>query len=269
VQDTPKHELSQNLDWRNAMGFSMPGDGTKNGISEMRVVFGAALAVWLGVAGAAMAQDAAPGPVVVELYTSQGCASCPPADETFAGLTARPDVIALALHVDYWDYIGWKDSFAQPAFTERQRAYARVAGARTIYTPQLIVGGMEHLVGLRPAELAAMIARHAAMPAKAEMQALREGGAVRITASPVARLPKGAVVQIVRYMPEATVEIRGGENAGRQITYRNVVTDWRRVATWDGATPLSMTVEVAPGDSGVVILQEPGPGPILAAARLP
>ncbi|MGL4278998.1 MAG: DUF1223 domain-containing protein [Albidovulum sp.] len=216
-----------------------------------------------------MAEDAAPGPVVVELYTSQGCSSCPPADEIFAGLTARPDVIALALHVDYWDYIGWKDSFALPQFTERQRAYARVAGARTIYTPQMIVGGAEHLVGVRPAELAAMIARHGAMPAKAGLRAVREGGAVRITAAPVALLPDGAVVQLVRYMPEATVEIRGGENAGRRITYHNIVTDWRRVGTWDGTQPLSMTVDVAPGGKGVVLLQAPGPGPILAAARLP
>lgn len=269
VQDTQEHVLSQNLDWPTTIGFTIRWGQDGNGNSDMRELIGAALAVWLGVAGAAMTQDRIPGPVVVELYTSQGCSSCPPADEAFAGLTARPDVIALALHVDYWDYMGWKDSFAQPKFTERQRAYARVAGARTIYTPQMIVGGMEHLVGVRPAELAAMIARHGAMPAKAEMQALREGGAVRITAAPVARLPQGMVVQLVRYTPQATVEIRGGENAGRQITYRNIVTDWRRVGTWDGAAPLSMTVDVAPGDSGVVILQAPGPGPIIAAARLP
>jgi hypothetical protein len=246
-----------------------PGDRTKNGISDMRVVFSAAMAVWLGVAGGAMAQDAAPGPVVVELYTSQGCSSCPPADEIFAGLTTRPDVIALALHVDYWDYIGWKDSFALPQFTERQRAYAREAGARTIYTPQMIVGGLEHLVGVRPAELAAMIARHGAMPAKVAMQTLREGGAVRITATPIAQLPQGTLIQLVRYRPEASVEIRGGENAGRLITYHNIVTEWRRVGTWDGASPLSLSVDVAPGDNGVVILQEPGPGPIIAAARLP
>jgi hypothetical protein len=236
----------------------------------MRVLSGAAaLALLLGATVPSRAEDSGRAPVVVELYTSQGCSSCPPAEEIFAGLATRADVIALALHVDYWDYIGWKDSFAQPAFTERQRAYARVAGARTIYTPQMIVGGMEHLAGVRPAELAAMVARHGAMPPKAEIHALREGGVVRITAEPVARLPQGAVIQLVRYTPEATVEIRGGENAGRQITYYNIVTDWRRVGTWDGADPLSMTVDVAPGDSGVVILQEPGPGPILAAARLP
>lgn len=236
----------------------------------MRVVWGAAaLALLLGAGVSANAEDRGQGPVVVELYTSQGCSSCPPADEIFAGLTARPDVIALALHVDYWDYIGWKDSFGRPQFTERQRAYARVAGARTIYTPQMIVSGMEHLVGVRPAELMSMITRHAAMPAKAELRAQREGGMVRITANPMQALDAGAVVEIIRYMPQATVEIRGGENAGRAITYHNIVTDWQRIGIWDGAAPLSMTVQEAPGGNGVVILQEPGPGPILAAARLP
>lgn len=236
----------------------------------MRVVLGAvSLALLFGAAAPSWAKDRGQGPVVVELYTSQGCSSCPPADEILAGLTKRSDVIALALHVDYWDYIGWKDKFAQPKFTERQRGYAQVAGARTIYTPQMIVGGMEHLVGARHAELTAMIARHAAMPPRAEVQVKRDGGKVRITAEAVQGLPKGAVVQIVHYRPAATVEIRGGENAGRAITYHNIVTDWARVGTWDGASALSISVDLAPGGHGVVILQEPGPGPIVAAARLP
>ena len=101
--------------------------------------------------GAAAAADR---PVVVELYTSQGCSSCPPADAILAELADREDVIALAFHVDYWDYIGWKDIFADPANTLRQRNYARVAGARSVYTPQMIVDGQDHVVGTKPMKLA-------------------------------------------------------------------------------------------------------------------
>lgn len=234
----------------------------------MKARIGAALAIWLGVAGLAMADDQGQGSVVVELYTSQGCSSCPPADEILAGLADRGDVIALALHVDYWDYIGWKDVFGSPQFTERQRAYARAAGARTIYTPQMIVDGMEHLVGARPAELTALIKRYEAMPEKAVLDVARRGGTLAISARTVGRLPRGAVVQLVRYKPEETVEIRSGENAGREISYRNIVTEWHSLGTWDGSAPLSMAVPVTDSQPIVVILQEPGPGRIIAATAL-
>ncbi|PQV58620.1 hypothetical protein LX70_00432 [Defluviimonas denitrificans] len=234
----------------------------------MKARIGAALAVWLGVAGLAMADDQGQGSVVVELYTSQGCSSCPPADEILAGLADRGDVIALALHVDYWDYIGWKDVFGSPQFTERQRAYARAAGARTIYTPQMIVDGMEHLVGARPAELTALIKRYEAMPEQAVLDVARKGGTLAISARPVGHLPQGAVVQLVRYKPEETVEIRSGENAGREISYRNIVTEWHSLGTWDGSAPLSMDVSVSDSQPIVVILQEPGPGRIIAATAL-
>ncbi|KKK59691.1 hypothetical protein LCGC14_3031870, partial [marine sediment metagenome] len=92
------------------------------------------LAALLAAQGAAAQTDQ---PVVIELFTSQGCSSCPPADELLTRLAARTDVIPLALHVDYWDYIGWRDHFGKPAFTKRQKSYAAVAGSRTIYTPQM------------------------------------------------------------------------------------------------------------------------------------
>ncbi len=234
----------------------------------MRGFLGAALAVWLGAAGIAGAEDSARSPVVVELFTSQGCSSCPPADEILAGLAQRGDVIALALHVDYWDYIGWKDVFADPRYTARQRAYARVAGARTIYTPQMIVAGMDRLVGARPAELTALIKRHAAMPVLVQLRLQRDGGAVVVAADAVGALPEGAVVQLVSYKPEESVQIRAGENAGREISYHNIVTAWKKVGDWDGKSALSMRLDVPDGQPAVVILQEPGPGRILAAARL-
>ena len=222
----------------------------------------------MGAAGMAGAEDSGRSPVVVELYTSQGCSSCPTADEILASLAQRGDVIALALHVDYWDYIGWKDVFADPRYTERQRAYARVAGARTIYTPQMIVAGMDHLVGARPAELTALIKRHAAMPVAVQMHLRREGGAVVVAAEAVGALRQGAVVPLGRHKPEESVQIRAGENAGRKISYHNIVTTWQKVGDWDGKSALSMRLDVPAGLSAVVILQEPGPGRILAAARL-
>ena len=115
------------------------------------------LALMLTWSGAIAAAEPGPPPTVVELFTSQGCSSCPPADALLKKLDERAGVIALALHVDYWDYIGWKDSFGDPAHAKRQRSYAYFAGSRTIYTPQMIVGGTAAVVGSRPMEVADLI----------------------------------------------------------------------------------------------------------------
>lgn len=234
----------------------------------MRRMISAALGLWLGLAGTGFAQSGTGNPVVVELYTSQGCSSCPPADKILNGLAQRPDVIALALHVDYWDYIGWKDIFADPAYSKRQRAYARFAGARTVYTPQMIVGGMDHLVGIRPAEVDALIRRLAARPAPVALSLGRSGATIRVSARADTPLPRGAVVQFVRYKPLETVTIRSGENAGKTIDYVNIVTEWRQVGDWDGIAELALDLKAPGGDPVAIIIQEPGPGPILAAAAL-
>lgn len=207
-------------------------------------------------------------PVVVELYTSQGCSSCPPADALLAEIAGRDDVIALALHVDYWDYIGWADRFASPGFTKRQKAYARAAGEHAIYTPQMIVGGAEHLVGLRPVELVGLIDRHNALPSQIRLSLTREGEGLRIALEAQPPLPRSAVVQLVRYRPEETVRIEHGENAGRVVRYSNIVTDWAPIAEWDGRQPLVLDAAAPGSDAAVVIVQEHGPGAILAAARL-
>jgi hypothetical protein len=234
----------------------------------MRTVICIALAIWQGVAAGVAAQEGDQHPVVVELYTSQGCSACPPADAILSAMATRSDVIALALHVDYWDYIGWKDAFGDPRFTERQRAYAKVAGARAIYTPQMIVAGTDQLVGAHAAELAALITRHGTRPQATRLALRREAGAVVVSADPVMSLPEGAVLQLVRYKPEESVHIGAGENAGRTITYRNIVTDWQQIDTWDGRSALSTRIDLPGDEPAVVILQEPGPGRILAAARL-
>lgn len=233
----------------------------------MRGLASATLGLWLGLMGGAQAESATSA-VVVELFTSQGCSSCPPADEILGELVSRSDVIPLALHVDYWDYLGWADAFANPAFTTRQRAYAHVAGARSIYTPQMVVNGMEHLVGVRAMELADLIRQHRAEPSPVALTVTREGGQVRISAVAAYGLKNGAVIQLVRYSPSATVKIERGENQGRTITYANIVRSWEPLGRWNGQDVFETVADVPGEASTAVIVQEPGPGAILAAVAL-
>ncbi|MCK0094175.1 DUF1223 domain-containing protein [Yoonia sp. F2084L] len=214
-------------------------------------------------ASQAVAQN---GPVVVELYTSQGCSSCPPADAMLHDLAKRDDVIALALHVDYWDYIGWKDIFASPQYTERQHAYARAANATTVYTPQMIIGGVDHVIGSRPMQVMDTVQAHNRRGNPFDVQLTRRGNNVIVNAAPGAR--GDYVVQLVRYTPEETVSIRRGENAGRNLSYANIVTSWDVIGQWDGRSALALEA-LANGDSPVVvILQQGANGPIVGAAEL-
>ena len=222
------------------------------------------LAASVALAGATATAD----PVVVELFTSQGCSSCPPVDALMAELAERDEVIALALHVDYWDYLGWEDSFADPAFTARQKRYARAAGSRMIYTPQMIVGGADHVKGFQPMELADLIQAHREAPDPVAVSLERKGELLFVTLKPRGGEVGEVVVQLVRYRPEADVEIERGENAGRTIAYRNIVTVWRPIATWNGRTPMKLAAPISGPEPVVVIAQEAGYGPILAAARL-
>ncbi|SOB99720.1 DUF1223 domain-containing protein [Rhodobacter maris] len=219
-----------------------------------------------------------PAPVVVELFTSQGCSACPPADALLAQVATRSDVVALSLHVDYWDYLGWEDPFAQPAFTARQKAYTRAAGERTLYTPQVIVGGEASLTAPAAPALDAVIAQEAATPPRVSI-AVSEGespGQYVIDLAPLSRpLERPSVVQIVRYVPQAQVEILRGENAGKVLDYANVVTAWHAVAEWDGKTALRLNAKIDGTEPAVVIVQTalpgktaPLPGPILSAAWL-
>ena len=231
---------------------------------SMRIL-AVAMGLWALVAGVTHAADR---PVVVELYTSQGCSSCPPADKILAKLADREDVIALAFHVDYWDYIGWKDKFADPSFTQRQRNYARVAGARSIYTPQMIVHGKDHVIGAKPMELADHISNHRSADSPVSLRLSRNGDIVRIRATSKSRFPGGSTVRVATYSPEETVAIKRGENAGRELTYHNVVTEWALLAKWDGIAPMALQAEMAGDAPGVVIVQNGAVGPILAAQKI-
>lgn len=232
----------------------------------MKQIVSAACGVWLCAATGVVAQSSQG--VLVELYTSQGCSSCPPADELLGQLTRQSGVIPLALHVDYWDYIGWADTFADPKFTLRQKAYAQAAGDKMIYTPQMVIGGQERIVGGNAGEVAAAIAEVAADQGQVSLSIERVGDRLIIRAEAVPPLTAGTVVQLVRFINGKTVAIERGENAGLRQAYHNIVTSWQVVGDWSGKAPLEMTVK-APGDlPSVVIVQRTGAGTVLAAARI-
>ena len=231
-----------------------------------------ALGAMIGLAGPVWAQDS---PVVVELYTSQGCAACPPADELLNEMAQHDGILPLALHVDYWDYIGWADTFGQPAFSARQKSYARKMGRKSVYTPQMIIGGMDDIQGNAAMQVMSLVAEHRMDPFGAGKVTVtiapRAAGGVTITTHARGALEYATDVQLVRFLDSATVEIMSGENAGREITYRNIVTDWSVLGAWDGVAAFSHTIaEDLPDGSGLaVVVQEQGLGPILGAARYP
>jgi hypothetical protein len=206
-------------------------------------------------------------PVVVELFTSQGCSSCPPADELMHELADREDVIALALHVDYWDYIGWEDKFADPAHTERQRAYAIVAGRKSIYTPQMIVNGQDSIVGAKAMHLADAIQAHKGKDGGVSLQLSRDGDVVTVKAHDRKGHDK-MVVHMLRYLRDREVNITRGENAGRQMRYANIVQGWQVLGKWSGDEDLLLQAPVTGDEPVVVLIQEEKQGPILAAARI-
>lgn len=219
-------------------------------------------------------------PVVVELFTSQGCSSCPPADEMLNDLAERDDILALSWHVDYWDYLGWADGFARPEFTERQQAYARSWGERAIYTPQMVVGGSDTLIAVRPADLMALIEAQMVRPAPVIVTAEPQENGFRISLTPRAPLGTEVAILLVRYLPQRDVQIRTGENRGMQMTYRNIVLSAERIGEWDGRAPLRMTVTAKaasaeyPDDTRHALLAQQigherrASGPILAGIRL-
>ncbi|WP_224815190.1 thioredoxin family protein [Hasllibacter sp. MH4015] len=230
-----------------------------------RLALIAAFGAGLGVGAPALAD----GPVVLELFTSQGCSSCPPADDLLGQLAEREDVIALALHVNYWDYIGWEDTFATPQLTERQHYYGHAAGSTVVYTPQMVIGGVDHVIGTRAMEVADLIAAHMAQPDPVDVDATPTGDGWQVQAVWVGdgTAPQ-MVVQVVTYSPHEVVEITRGENAGLTVDYHNIVRSWQVVSDWSGATPFEAQVMPTGDMPHVVIVQADGHGAILGAARL-
>ena len=210
----------------------------------------------------ALAADAM-HPTVIELFQSQACSSCPPANTVLNAIADRPDVLALSFSVTYWDQLGWKDTFARPAFTARQWDYAHAGHREQVATPQMIVNGRGVLVGSNRAELEATIRkfdRGAAGPAIS-----RAGDKVLIGRGS-ATTP--ATVWLVRYDPRVlNVPIRAGENGGRTLPHRNIVHSLQALGTWHG-DPLELKLPARePGLRTAVLVQQGKGGSIVAAAR--
>jgi hypothetical protein len=219
----------------------------------------------LGVlmSGAAIAE---PRPAVFELFTSEGCSSCPPADAVVAMLAQHPDVLPLSFHVDYWDNQGWRDRFALSDATRRQRVYASKLHHDSVYTPQGIVDGTTDLVATRPAvaaELAAArdgVAIHGAV----------DQGYLNLSVAGQSGL-KPADVLLIGFLRQATTHIGRGENSGRTIEEFNIVRSIQRLGSWDGhACSFRVALNSLPKDAthAAILIQSRGQGAILGAASL-
>lgn len=217
-------------------------------------------------------RSSAPGITsVIELFTSQGCSSCPPADRLFSALARDPNTVALTFPINYWDFIGWKDTLAEPAFTARQKAYAASRGETHVYTPQAVIDGLIDTVGSDRAAIehatATYRGRDGALSIAMQMQ--EANGVLHISVGPGKGAP--AAVYVVRVMRSRSVTIGRGENSGRTVTYTNVVRAMSKIGEWNGTAQEFSLTELRGEDEGYVVLLQQGsaerPGVILAAAK--
>jgi hypothetical protein len=235
---------------------------------------------WGALATVALAAGAsgpaAAGPrAVVELFTSQGCSSCPPADKLLGEFAQDPSIIALTLPVDYWDYLGWKDTLADPRFTVRQKAYSRVRRDRDLYTPQVVVNGAVHVNGSDRSgiERAMEATRKAAEVMSVPVVATLAGSHIKVSVPAAAGRGEVWICAISRRVP---IAIGRGENSGREVIYHNVVRNLLKVGDWSGVAE-SWTVPLEniarDGiDAAVVYVQQGNrdrPGPMLGAVYAP
>ena len=234
----------------------------------------AAIAAMLAAASVAFAQDSrAPRLLsVLELYTSQGCSSCPTADALFVDMARDPSLLVLTLPVDYWDYLGWKDTLAHSAFSQRQRSYAKARGDGQIYTPQAIIDGAAHTVGSDRQAMNQIIKAHQASPLPLDVKISEHGQMISITVSGTARAGSIWILPVAR---KRSVAIQRGENRGREVTYANVVRGLMRVGDWRGEAmtldvPASL-VKQADADTFAVLIHSDDAkiGRVIGAAKAP
>lgn len=215
--------------------------------------------------GAAEAAPSVGFPAVIELFQSQGCSSCPPANANLNAIAGRTDVIALSYAVTYWDRLGWKDTFAKPAFTQRQWDYAKAGGRGNVSTPQMIVNGRDAFVGDRAAEINARIGTRRRDSGGPDLAF--GNGRLSVGRAPAS---EPATIWLVRYDPRThQVPIRAGENGGRTLPHRNIVRALDRVGQWSGA-PAHFTIPASPDPAwrSAVIVQRGLGGPIIAARKI-
>lgn len=213
---------------------------------------------------------------VIELFTSQGCADCPKADQLLKTFVEKDDVIALTLPVDYWDYLGWKDTLAGPRNAERQRAYVERFGSGTVFTPQAVVNGAMEVLGSDPAEIdrAIRATETALTSSRIPVHFWHFGNTVIIETggAPPDSEPTEATIWLAVVQRTVNVSVEGGENAGKTLTYYNVVREFTPVGVWNGRPAtirLARTAIMRPeSEDLIVLIQEGSTGPIIGAARL-
>jgi hypothetical protein len=227
---------------------------------QTRMAFGF-LAMLPALGGPSLAANAGP-PTVVELFTSQGCSSCPPANANLIELSRQPDVLVLSFAVTYWDYLGWKDSFGKPEFTDRQRIYEPALRQQGPYTPQMVVNGRATVVGNDLRQVQEVIA---STPAPGGPSVFLGDGSVHVGAGTAPQ--GGADVWLVRYDPNLVeVPVGRGENSGRTLPHTHVVHSLDRLGTWNGA---ALALAVAPAKDGLktaILVQGMDGGPIIGVA---
>ena len=217
------------------------------------------------------AAQAAERPIVVELFTSQGCSSCPPAEAYLRDLAKRDHVIALEFHVDYWDYIDWKDKFAKREFTDRQQGYVESLKGRYKYTPQMVIDGVTHTVGSNRGKVEALIDRQKRYKNSGpKIRVRKEAGSIVAKIS-AARTSDTYDIVFVTFDKEHETAVKRGENRGRNLINARVVREYEMLGKWTGS-PVDLTIPIAgrPGNGGCAILiQKRGYGEIIAAVSLP
>jgi hypothetical protein len=207
--------------------------------------------------------SAGTGTVVVELYQSQGCSSCPPANAALNAIADRSDVIALSFAVTYWDRLGWKDTFADPAYTDRQHAYAAALKNDSVYTPQVVLNGKTAIVGNGKGELDRAVAQAARLGKSPTITAAN--GSVTIGAG-----KGGGDILLIHYDPRSQlVSIRAGENGGRKLPHKNIVRQLTTLGSWNGkAASFKLPTKRDAAWQSVVIVQTKKTGPVLAAQKI-
>ena len=208
--------------------------------------------------------------MVIELFTSQGCSSCPRADALFAELCADPGVLALSYHVDYWDYLGWKDTLGSPEFSQRHYDYARARGDMNVYTPQMIVDGRSAVVGSNRTEVDRAITVAALSPLHVPLRLIDSGEELTIVAEAAAGIADEGMFWLLPIIPRVLTKIMKGENTGKEVEYRNVVRAVIPAGMWRGeakSVSLPKSAVLAPDCTGcVALLQRDKVGPMLGSA---
>jgi hypothetical protein len=243
------------------------------------IALGLATALGVAAGGDRLRAEPARPRAVIELFTSQGCGKCPPADALLERLSAEPGIVTLSFAVDYWDYLGWKDTAARPEFTQRQRGYAEHRGDHAVYTPQMVINGRAHVVGSDRHAIDRTIAtladegRGPMIPV--DVETTGDALVVTVADAPEAFAHGRATVWIAHFDRARTVPIRKGENSGKTVTYAHLVKSLQPIGMWKGkAMRIELPRQEATHDKGegcVVLVQvdgDNGPGPIVGAREL-